>query len=133
MAGFWYFSTCLRIDRAHDRVLQQVDRPRIDIRAGVDEDEDVALRRDDGGDAGPLDAWQRAQFDGRRRHGRAGMAGAHDCLGLAALHQVHRAADRGILLPAHGFDGAVAHLHHLGGVDDLDPRIRELVRLSTPP
>ena len=86
--------------------------------------------RNDRRDPGPIDARQRAQLDRGRSHGRAGVAGADDRVGLSFLDQIDRAADRRIFFPPHRVDRAVAHLHDLGGVDDLDAAVVAAVLLQ---
>ena len=47
-----------------------------------------------GGDAGPIDSREGAQFDRRRGDRRAGVTRAHDRGRFAFLHQVDGATDR---------------------------------------
>src|SRR5206468_3059931 len=49
-----------RIDGAHDGVLQHVFRTWVAIGSGIDQNKDVGFRWDDGGYAGPINAWQRS-------------------------------------------------------------------------
>ena len=112
-----------RIDRAHDRVLQQVLGSRVAVRAGVDQDENIRFGGNDGGDAGPIDARQRAQLD--RRRGDA--APVWPALTIASAspfftRSTARLTDESFFRRT-AFDRAVAHLDDLGGVDDLDPAV----------
>ena len=67
----------------------------------------LRFRGHHGRDAGPLDAGQRAQLDRGRGDGGAGVSRADDRLGVAVFHQIHRAADGGILFSPDRIDGAV--------------------------
>ena len=82
------------------------------------------------GDAGPLDALQRAKLDRRPGDHRPGMAGAHDRVGVAAFHQIDRAAHRGVLLSANRVDRMFVHPDDLSRMDDFDARVAAAVLLK---
>ena len=113
----------LRKDRAHDRVLKKMDRAGVDIRTGIDKDADVLLGGKVRGDAGTLDALKSAELDRRSRDGGTCMTGADDGIGLTLLDEIDSTSNGGVFLATDGIDGRIAHLHNLGGVNDLDPGI----------
>ena len=63
---------------------------------------------------------QRLQDEARDRHQRAGVAGAHDDIGLAFLDQIDCQAHRGIALAAQRLGRRVVHGHDFLGVHHLD-------------
>ena len=81
------------INRAHDRILQEMLGLGVAICAGIDEDKDIRLRWNDGSNAGPVDARQSAELDRGRGDGGAGVSRADDRARLALFHQIDGAAD----------------------------------------
>ena len=111
-------------NRTHDGVLEKMDGSGVDIRAGIDEDADVLLGGEVGGDAWALDSLKGTELDCCGGNSGTGMTGTDDGVGLTLLDQINGPGDGGIFLATDGIDGRVAHLHNLSGVDDLDPGIR---------
>ena len=74
-------------DAAHDRELQQVLRPALDVRAGVEQHRRPAARRDRGRQRGTIDAGNHPERGMRGHHRRAGVAGAEERGRLAARHE----------------------------------------------
>ena len=70
------------------------------------------------GEGRPVDAGQAAEAEDGGGHAGAGVAGGHDRVGLAALDEVHRDEDRGVLLLAERQRGVLVH------ADDLRSRGR---------
>ncbi len=103
--------------------------PRVNVGAGVDQNKNVKLGREHCRDARPIDSFQGPQLDHARGDGRTGMTSANNRVRLAVLHQIDRTTDRRIFFPSHGRPRAIAHIYHLGRVDDVDPRIVALMLL----
>ena len=82
--------------------------PRVAVRAGVDQDENVRFGGNDGRDAGTIDSRRRAQFDRGRGDGRTGVARADDGGRLRLFTRSTARLTDGIFLPPDGFDRAVA-------------------------
>ena len=81
------------INRAHDAVLQKMLRAGVDVRAGVDQNEHVELRRQYRRDAGPVDSLKCPQFDYARGDCCAGVAGAHHCVHIPMFYEIDSATD----------------------------------------
>ena len=105
-------------DRAHLGVLDEVLRGR--IRVGADVEQDHRAGRGDHlhRQRGAVDAGQPPEAQDGRGHARPGMAGGHDRVGFAALDEVDRDDDRGVLLLAQGERGMLVHADDLAGLDD---------------
>ena len=112
----------LREDRAHPGVLGEVLGGRIGVGADVEQHHRPGVRDHLDGERRAIDAGQPAEAQDRGGHARAGMPGGHHGVRLAALDQVHRDEDRGVLLLAHGERRMLVHADDLGGVDDRDVR-----------
>ena len=106
--------------------------PSVDIGARVDEHENVVFRGEVRGDAGALDALERAKLDRGARDHRASMAGAHDGVGLTAFDQIDRAAHRESFFRRIASTGLFVHLDDLRGMDDFDARVAAVVLLQLP-
>ena len=76
--------------------------------------------------------WMRCRCHQGGGHDGAGVAGGDVGGGDAALHEIHRDVDRGVLLGAHGLGGLVVHGDGFAGVDDLVARgcLAELAELG---
>ena len=108
-------------DRAHPGVLGQVLRARIGVCADVEEHERAAVRHELDRQGRPIDAGQPPQAEDRRGHPRARVTGGHDRVCLAALDEIGRDEDRGVLLARVGRAPARARpSRHLRRVDDRD-------------
>src|SRR4030095_15326596 len=81
-----------RVDRTHERILKKMFRAGIDVRACINQNEDIRFGRKDGRDARSIDSWQRAKLNRARGNRRASMTCAYDCIGLAVLHEIEGAA-----------------------------------------
>ena len=66
---------------------------RIDIRASVDQNEDIRFGRKHGRDTRPIDSWQCAKLNRARGNGCACVSGAHYCVRITALYKIDSAAD----------------------------------------
>src|SRR5207253_9514934 len=81
-----------RIDRAHERVLKKMFWARIDVRACVDQNEDIRFRRKHRRDTRSIDSWQSAKLNCTRGDGCARVSRAHYGIGVTALHKIDSAA-----------------------------------------
>src|SRR5438876_5710232 len=115
------------INRAHERILKKMFWARIDIRACVDQNENVRLGWKHGCNARSIDSWQRAKLNRARGDGCACVSRAHYRVRITALHQIDSTADRRIFLSPNSSPGAIAHFNHLSGMHNLDTRIVALV------
>ncbi len=97
------------------------------IGPGIKDVADAILVGDGGGDPGPLDPFEKAQFQSGSRHRGPGVAGTDDSLGLAALDEVGRDRDGRLLFLAESPDRGLVHRDCLGRVQDLDSRITEFL------
>src|SRR5215469_2423196 len=81
-----------RVDRAHERVLKKMLRAGIDVRACINQNEDIRFGRKHGRDAWSIDSWQRAKLNRARGNRRARVTCAHYCIRLASFHEIEGAA-----------------------------------------
>ena len=112
----------LRVDFAEDGELREVQRRAVGVRAGVDQDEPAADGRHEGRDGGAVDALQNAHLDLGRRHGRAGVTGGDDGVGLAFGGKRGADRDGGVFLCADRGGRGFAHFDDFLGVDELEAR-----------
>ena len=87
------------------------------------ETKDVRFGRNQRADAGAIDAGKGAEFDRGSGDRGASMAGADDRGCITLFHKIYGAANGGVLFATNRSNGAVAHLDHLSGVNDLDPAV----------
>jgi hypothetical protein len=66
---------------------------RIDIRASVDQNEDIRLGRKHGRNSRSVDSWQCSKLNRARGDGCACVSSAHYCLRITALYQIDSPAD----------------------------------------
>ena len=107
----------LREDRAHPRVLGEVLRGRVRVRADVQQDERAAGADHLDGERRAVDAADAAQSQDGGGHPGAGVTRGDDGVGVAPPDEVHGDEDRGVLLLAQGHRGMLVHLDDLRGVD----------------
>ena len=108
-------------DRAHVRELEQVLRPRVRVRAGVEQDGRPLLRRDRHGDRGPHHAGDPAQVEEAGGEHRARVPGRDDRVGAPFRKRDVCGDERGVGLGAHRLGGLLVHLDRLGRLDELEP------------
>src|SRR6516164_8693790 len=109
-----------RIDRAHERVLKKMFRTCVDVRPGIDQNEDVGFGRKNCRDAGTIDSGQRSQFNHARGNGSASMPRAHDSVSVATLHDINGATNRRIFLDPPSQTPSIAYEYELMRVYDLE-------------
>ena len=109
--------------RAHDAELHELLRRAVDIGAEVEHVGVAAFHvGQHGGDRRPVDARQGLQHEARDRHQRAGVAGAHARMRLAALYEVDRHAHGGILLVAQRLGRRLVHADDFARVVNAQAR-----------
>ena len=106
-------------DGAHPRVLRQVLRGGVGVRADVQEHERHRTREHHG-EAGPVDAGERAEDQLGRRHPRACVTRGHDGVGVARLDELGGDPDGAVGLADQGPRRVLVHPHDLGGVHEAD-------------
>ena len=108
----------------HLRVLQQIACAGVHRRARIEQTRGAPLagHREHAAQRGSVDATHASEDEQRRGHRRAGIAGRDDRVGLAALHQTRRDADRRVVASPQSGRGMLAHLDDAARVRDLDPR-----------
>src|SRR5213080_2239524 len=102
-------------------VLKKMFWARIDVRACVDQNEDIRFRRKHRRDTRSIDSWQSAKLNCTRGDGCARVSRAHYGIGVTALHKIDSAAHGRIFFSANCRPGAIAHFHHLGRMHNVDP------------
>ena len=115
----------LREQGAHVRVLVEVLGRRVGVGADVEEDERPRFGDHLDGQRGPVHARQAAEPENRGSHARAGVAGRHDRVRVAALDEIHGHEDRRVALLAEGLGRVLVHADHLAG--RLNPDVRDRV------
>src|SRR5216117_2283975 len=81
------------INRAHERILKKMFWARIDIRACVDQNENVRLGRKHGRNTRSIDSWQCAKLNRARGNGCACVSGAHYSVRITVLYKIDSTAD----------------------------------------
>src|SRR6266480_4701768 len=81
------------INRAHERILKKMFWARIDIRASVDQNENIRLGRKHGRNTRSIDSWQCPKLNRARGDGCAGVSGADDGVRITVLHEIDSTAD----------------------------------------
>src|SRR6266513_4423273 len=81
------------INRAHERILKKMFWARIDIRASVDQNENIRLGRKHGRNTRSIDSWQCPKLNRARGNGCARMSGADHGVRITVLHQIDSPAD----------------------------------------
>src|SRR6266576_2726022 len=81
------------INRAHERILKKMFWARIDIRASVDQNENIRLGRKHGRNTRSIDSWQCPKLNRARGNGCAGVSGADDGVRITVLHEIDSTAD----------------------------------------
>ena len=113
------------VDAAHDGVVNQVNRFTFDVGAGIEQDEFLVRRRDDGGNAAAVHARNPAELEGRRGENATGVAEGNDAVGLAFVNQFHGAGDGAIAFAAQGGGRLVLHGKHFTGMNEVDPPVAQ--------
>src|SRR5438552_16991117 len=81
------------INGSHERILKKMFWASIDIRACVNQNEDIRLGRKHGRNTRPIDSWQCAKLNHARGDGCACVSGAHDCVRITMLYKIDSPAD----------------------------------------
>ncbi len=102
--------------RPHDRELQQMLRPAIDVGAEIEDVGGAAHAGQRGDDRGAVDARKHLENEARHRHQRPRVTGADTGLRFAVLDEVYRDANRRILLVAQRESWRFVHQHDLARV-----------------
>ena len=109
------------VDLAHDGKLLQVLWAAVNVGAHVEQHRrGPPLGGKDGGQGGPVHARQRPQLHLDCGHGRPGVAGADNALGLALPHLLDGNADGSVGLAPERLDRALVHGDDFAGGDDFD-------------
>ena len=107
---------------AHKGELEQILRRTLRRGAAVDEHRAAAAGRHHRGHGRPADAPDALDHQRGRRQQRPRAARGDKGRPVPVLQQVQAHGQGGVLLLLKGGGRVVAHLHHLGGVDNLQPR-----------
>ena len=109
---------------ADARELDEVRRSHLGVRADVEHKHGAGREREDAAERGALDALDAAEQQQREREDRAGVASGDERVRLALFHELDADVDRGVATSARLERGVVAHLDHVGGVDDAQRGLR---------
>jgi hypothetical protein len=108
----------LREEGAHLRELNEVLRPRIGVRARVEEYRGTSHGRQRHGDRGPVHRREPADLDEAGRESCARVPRRDDGVGFALADGAAGEEEGALALLAHRVRRLLAHRHHLVGVDD---------------
>ena len=121
----------LSVVGAHKGKLQQIFRGALGGGAAVDEDRAPVGTGNDGRHSRPANPTDALGDQGSPGEQSPRGPGGDKGVPLPIFHQIKPHSEGGILLLLKGGSGIVLHVHHLRGVDDLQPR-RGLVHAHIP-
>ena len=108
------------VDSAHGRELQEVLRPALDVRAGIEQHRGAGSRRDGRRKRRPIDARQQAEARVGSHDRRAGAACAEHGHRPSVGDGFGREPDRGARLAPERLSGRLGHADHVRRIEDGD-------------